>query len=64
MEQKKNKEQKEVKRTIRGPRTREEFRAMLPKKLSKAGEWMVKNFVPDTSTQEERDDFYNAVMSL
>lgn len=64
MEQKENKEQEEVKRTIRGPKTREEFRAMLPKKLNKAGEWMVKNFVPDTSTQEERDEFYNKVMGL
>ena len=64
MEQKENKEQGEVKRTIRGPKTREEFRAMLPKKLNKAGEWAVAHFVPDTSTQEERDAFYNAVMSL
>ena len=64
MEQKENKEQKEVKRTIRGPQTREEFRAMLPKKLNKAGEWAVAHFVPNTRTQEERDAFYNAVTSL
>ena len=64
MEQKENKEQKEMKRTIRGSKTREEFRAMLPKKLNKAGEWAVAHFVPNTRTQEERDAFYNAVMSL
>ena len=64
MEQRGNKSETDIKRTIRGPKTREEFRAMLPKRLSKAGEWMVKNFVPDTSTQEERDAFYNTVMGL
>ncbi len=37
---------------------------MLPKKLNKAGEWAVAHFLPDTSTQEERDEFYNKVMGL
>lgn len=64
MEQRGNKSETDIKRTIRGPKTREEFRAMLPKKLNKAGEWAVAHFVPNTRTQEERDAFYNAVMGL